>query len=217
MNGRLLMLELIQGSDEWKLARVGSLGASRIAEAVAMTKTGWGASRANLRAELVAERLTGLPYAGYVSREMQFGTEHEPDARSAYEFFRDIDVQLVGLVKHPRIAWSHASPDGLVGDDGLIEIKVPSTATHIETLLGAPVDGKYVKQVQWQMACSGRKWTDFVSFDPRLPQEMQLHVQRIPRDDKMIAQLEADAELFLREVDTIVASLRGKFGMQEAA
>lgn len=208
---------MIQGSAEWHQARLGKLTASRIALALATTKTGWGASRANVRAELICERLTGVPTVGYVNEEMRWGTEHEADARAAYEFFRDVDVELVAFVDHPRIAWSGASPDGHIGADGAIEIKCPNSATHIETLLGAPVDGRYVKQVQWQMACSGRKWTDFVSFDPRLPQEMQLHVQRIPRDDKMIAQLEADAELFLREVQTIVDSLRGKFGMQEAA
>jgi putative phage-type endonuclease len=208
---------MIQGSDEWFAARLGKLTASRIALALATTETGWGASRANVRAELVCERLTGLASKGYVNAEMQWGTDHEAEARDAYEFYRDVDVELVGFVDHPRIAMSGASPDGHIGTDGGLEIKCPNTATHIETLLGAPVDGRYVKQVQWQMACSGRKWTDFVSYDPRMPSEMQMHIQRIPRDDKMIAQMEADAELFLREVETTVAALLGKFGIREAA
>lgn len=208
---------MIQGSDEWFAARLGKLTASRIALALATTKTGWGASRANVRAELVCERLTGTASRGYVNAEMQWGTDHEAEARDAYEFYRDVDVELVGFVDHPRIAMSGASPDGHVGKDGGLEIKCPNTATHIETLLGASIDGRYIKQMQWQMACSGRKWTDFVSYDPRMPSEMQVHIQRIQRDDKLIAQMETDAELFLREVETTLASLRGKFGMQEAA
>lgn len=208
---------MIQGSDEWKVARLGKLTASRIALAVATTKTGWGASRANIRAELVCERLTGLSTEGYVNAEMKWGTEHEAEARDAYEFYRDVDVELVGFVDHPRIAWSGASPDGHVGSDGAVEIKCPNSATHIETLLGASIEGKYVKQMQWQMACTGRKWTDFVSYDPRLPESMRLHIQRVPRDDKLIAQLEADAELFLREVQTIFQSLRDKFEQLKAA
>lgn len=207
---------MIQGSPEWHAARLGKLTASRIALALATTQKGWGASRANVRAELVCERLTGNPTIGYVNDEMRWGTEHEADARAAYEFFRDCDVELVGFIDHPVIEMAGASPDGHIGADGAIEIKCPNTATHIETLLGAPVDGKYVKQVQWQMACSGRKWTDFVSFDPRLPQEMQLYIHRLPRDDKMIAQLEDQARDFLLEVEQLCENLRGKF-MREAA
>lgn len=211
------MTELLQGTEAWHAARLGKLTASRIALALSTTKTGWGASRANIRAELVCERLTGVASKGYVNAEMQWGTDHEAEARTAYAFYRDVDVELVGFVDHPRIAMSGASPDGHIGSDGGIEIKCPNTATHIETLLGASVDGRYVKQVQWQMACSGRKWTDFVSFDPRVPQEMQLHIQRILRDDKLIAQMETDAELFLREVETMCDSLRSKFLLAEAA
>jgi putative phage-type endonuclease len=163
------MNELIQGSEEWKLARCGSLGASRLADAVARTKTGYGASRANLMAELLVERLTGIPTDGFVSPAMQWGTDKEPDARAAYEFRSDVEVAQVGIVPHPTIAGTHASPDGLVDTYGLIEIKCPNTASHVETLLGDEIAGKYVTQMQWQMACTGRDWCDFVSFDPRLP------------------------------------------------
>lgn len=208
---------MIQGSDEWKAARLGRLTASRVAEAMAKTKTGWGASRANIRAELVCERLTETAGDSYMNAAMQWGVDHEPDARDAYEFFRDCDVELVGFVDHPRIAMSGASPDGLVGKDGLVEFKCPNTATHIETLLGATPPDKYVKQVLWQMACTGRKWCDLASFDPRMPEGMRLHIQRIERDDKVIAQLETDAELFLAEVETMYQSLLGKFALPEAA
>lgn len=192
---------LIQGSAEWRQARCGSLGASRVADALAKTKSGWGASRANLMAELIAERLTGVPADNYTNAAMQWGTATEPDARAAYEFRHDIDVGLVGIVRHPVIAMTHASPDGLVGEDGLIEIKCPSTATHIETLLGASVPGKYLTQIQWQLACTRRAWCDFVSYDPRLPEEHRLFVRRVPRDDRFIEELEREVETFLAEVD----------------
>lgn len=205
------MTELIQGSDAWKLARCGSLGASRMADAVARTKTGYGASRANLMAELLVERLTGVPTEGYTNAAMQWGTEKEPEARAAYEFKADVDVAEVGIVKHPTIAGTHASPDGFVGEDGMVEIKCPNTATHVETLLGDEIAGKYVTQMQWQMACTGRKWCDFVSFDPRLPESMALFVKRVHRDDKRIAELETEARAFLAELDGKVAELLRRY------
>ena len=198
---------LIQGSAEWRQARCGSLGASRVADALAKTKSGWGASRANLMAELIAERLTGVPADNYTNAAMQWGTATEPDARAAYEFRHNIDVALVGIVRHPVIAMTHASPDGLVGDDGLIEIKCPSTATHIETLLGASVPGKYLTQIQWQLAVTGRQWCDFVSYDPRLPEDMRLFVKRIQRDDALIVELEREVSIFLSELENKLADL----------
>jgi putative phage-type endonuclease len=211
------MSEIIQGSEEWKLARCGSLGASRLADAVARTKTGYGASRANLMAELLVERLTGIPTEGFVSSAMQWGTEKEPDARAAYEFRSDVEVAQVGIVPHSTIAGTHASPDGLVGDDGLIEIKCPGTATHVETLLGDEIPGKYVTQMQWQMACTGRAWCDFVSFDPRMPESMSLFVKRVQRDDVRIAELELEARKFLAELDAKVSDLRTRYERKAAA
>lgn len=204
-------LDLIQGSPEWKAARCGSLGASRIADAVARTKTGYGASRANLMAELLTERLTGVPTESFMNDAMRWGQEHEPEARAAYCFRADADVIEVGLIRHPVINGTHASPDGLVGDDGLVEIKCPNTATHLETLLGATVADKYVKQVQWQMACIDRLWCDFVSYDPRLPEEMRLHVTRIHREPAVINQLEKEVTAFIAELDGKVAALRERY------
>lgn len=206
-----------QGTPEWLAARCGSLGASSIADMMARTKSGWSASRANLAARLVCERLTGTPQESYTNAAMQWGHDTEPQARAMYEFMRDVAVQQVGLVLHPSINKSHASPDGLVGDAGLIEIKCPNTATHIETLLSEDVEGKYIKQMQWQMACCGRAWCDFVSFDPRLPAEMQMFVQRVPRDDDFIAELEREARLFLAEIDKTIATLSDKYLSREAA
>jgi len=211
------IIECEQGSTEWIAARCGRIGASSIADATARTKTGWGASRANLAARLVVERLTGAATESYTNDAMRWGTEQEPAAREMYGFASGLEVKQVGLVLHPAISMSHASPDGLVGDNGLVEIKCPSSAVHIETLLGGSIDGKYVKQMQWQMACTGRKWCDFVSYDPRLPAEMQLHVQRVHRDPQMISDLEMAVVLFLEEVDATCKALREKFSMQEAA
>jgi len=206
-----------QGTQEWLQQRLGKLTASRIADALARTKTGWGASRANLMAALVAERLTGVSQDSYTNGAMQWGIDTEPKAKAAYEFRNDIDIAPAGFVPHPRIAMSGASPDGYVGDDGLIEIKCPNIATHIETLLGAEIDGRYVKQMQWQMACTGRAWCEFTSFDPRLPPEMQLHVRRVHRDDKLIAEMEVEASVFLEQVAARVERLQALYQQAEAA
>ena len=211
------MDQIIQGSPEWFAARVGRVTASRVADVIARTKTGWGASRANYMAELIAERLTGETAASFTNAAMQWGTEKEPDARAAYEFRADKDVTEIGFVPHPTITMAGASPDGLVGDDGQIEIKCPNTATHIDTLIDRDIAGKYVTQMQWQMACTGRAWCDFVSYDPRLPESMRVWVQRVPRDDVMIAALEKDVIAFLAEVDAKVAQLVSLYERREAA
>jgi putative phage-type endonuclease len=203
--------ELIQGSPEWIAARVGSLGASRLHEALARTKTGYGASRANLLAELACERLTGVPAEKYVNAAMQNGIALEPEARAAYAWYCDADVVEVGLIKHPTIANSHASPDGLVGEDGLVEIKAPQPATHLATLLGEAIPRKYLLQMAWQMASSGRQWCDFVSWCPVFPEPMQLFVKRVHRDDALIETIERDVIEFLAEVDATVAELRARY------
>lgn len=197
-----------QGTAEWKAQRIGKVTASRVADLIAKTKTGWGASRANYMAQLVAERLTGNAAESFTNAAMQWGTEKEPDARAAYEFFTDRTVDPVGFVDHLTIAMSGASPDGLVGTDGLVEIKCPLTATHIETLLGRSAPSKYITQMMWQMACTGRQWCDYVSFDPRMPENMQLFIARVDRDPPMIASLELDVHNFLIELDRKVADLQ---------
>lgn len=189
-----------QGSAAWRSARLGSLTASRMADAVSRLKTGYGASRANLMATLLVERLTGAPVDSFQSVAMQWGTECEPAARAAYEFYRDVSVVECGFIPHPTLAESGASPDGLVGDDGLLEIKCPNTATHIDTLLTGKIDARYIKQMQWQMACTGRAWCDHVSFDLRLPEQLRFWCQRVMRDDAQIAELQAEAEKFLDEL-----------------
>lgn len=206
------MNELIQGSQEWILARVGSLGASRVHDAIARTKTGFGASRPNLMAELLCERLTGQPAEKFTNGAMVWGTEKEPEARDAYAWRMDCEVTQVGLIKHPTIIGSHASPDGLVGSNGMVEIKAPNSATHLETLLSGTVPAKYVTQMMWQLTCGGRDWCDFVSYDPRLPDNMRLFVKRIDRDDKLIAELETMVTDFLAELDAKITALTAKYG-----
>lgn len=201
------MIEIVQGSPEWLAARAGSLGASQVADAIAKTKTGWGASRANIRARIVAERLTGQPMETFTNAAMVWGTEQEDNARTAYSFLHGHTVTQTGIALHPTINGTHASPDGLIGDDGLVEIKAPQTATHIETLKNQTIPARYVTQMDWQMACTGRQWCDFVSFDPRMPEELQLFVKRHHRDDARIAELEAMVTEFLAEVDADVAAL----------
>lgn len=198
---------IIQRSPQWFAARCGSLGASQLADALAKTKSGWGASRANLRAKLVVERLTGQQEEGFTSAAMQWGVEKEEEARIAYSFLTGRNVVEVGLYKHPTIIGTHASPDGLVDDDGCIEIKCPNSATHIEVLKTNQVAHKYLLQMQWQMRCADRQWCDFVSFDPRMPDHLMLYIQRVQRDDDMLATLESEVGAFLAEVDADVKAL----------
>ena len=196
-----------QRSLEWFAARLGKVTASRVADIIAKTKTGYSASRENYMAQLVCERMTQTVAESYTNAAMQWGTETEPLARAAYEAFTDILVDEVAMIQHPTIEASGASPDGLVGDDGQIEIKCPNTATHIDTLLSQQAPAKYVTQMQWQMACTGRKWCDFVSFDPRAPEGLQLFVTRIERDDKYILEMEAEVNKFLGELEARIEQL----------
>jgi putative phage-type endonuclease len=200
-----------QGSTEWLAARCGKVTASRVSDVLAKTKTGYGASRANYMAELIAERLTGEPAERFVNAAMAWGTEKEPEARSLYAFITDSDVEQVGFIEHPLIAMCGASPDGLVSHDGLVEIKCPSTATHIDTLLGQTVPAKYVTQIQWQIAVTGREWCDFVSYDPRLPDSMRIFVKRVERDDAFIEAASQEVVLFLEELAEKEQALRSRY------
>jgi len=202
------MIEMIeQRSDEWFAARIGKVTASRVADVIAKTKTGYSASRDNYMAQLICERLMGQKGESFTNAAMQHGTETEPLARLSYEVSQNVLVDEVGFVPHPKIEMAGASPDGLVNDDGLLEIKCPNTATHIETLLSQTVPGKYNTQMQFQMACTGRSWCDFVSFDNRLPAELQLFVKRVPRDEVFVRLIEAEIVQFLAELDDKINKL----------
>ena len=200
-------IDVAQGSDDWHKHRCGSLGASQVHDVLAKTKSGYTAARANTKARMVAERLTGLTQETFKSSAMQWGNDTEPQARSAYEFITGKRVQVVGMFKLANLVGSHASPDGLVDNDGLIEIKCPNTATHIETLKTEKIDPKYITQMQWQMALTDREWCDIVSYDPRMPEDLSLFIKRVPRDPQAIADLMKQVEEFLGEVDADIKAL----------
>jgi putative phage-type endonuclease len=199
-----------QLSEEWFAIRCGKVTASRMGDLMATTRNGYGASRATYMGELIAERLTGKPAERFQSEAMKWGVDNEPHANSAYVFFKDVQIEPVGFVPHPSIENSGASPDGLIGDDGMVEIKCPITATHIDTLITDTIAVRYIYQMQWQMACTGRQWCDFVSFDPRMPPSMQMYCKRITRNPKTIAELEASVKDFLRELDGKIAALNAR-------
>ena len=201
------MNEVEQRSPEWFASRLGKVTASRVADVIAKTKSGYSASRDNYMAQLICERLTGQQGESFTNAAMTWGTETEPLARSAFEAYADVMVEEVGFVPHPSIEMSGASPDGLVGAEGMLEIKCPNTATHIDTLLSQTVPGKYITQMQWQMRCCERQWCEFVSFDPRLPQDLQLFVKRVEFDPEYVAMLEKEVIQFLAELDDKVNKL----------
>jgi len=197
-----------QRTPEWFAERLGKITASRIADVVGKTKSGgYGAARKNYMAELLCQRLTGQQEEKFTSAAMQHGTDTEPAARAMYMLETGADVTETGFIPHPSIAMSGASPDGLVGEDGLIEIKCPNTATHLEFLQSRKPKHEYLLQMQWQMACTGRQWCDFVSYDDRLPEKLAYRCIRVPRDDKLIAELEEEAVKFLNELDETVRQL----------
>jgi len=198
-----------QGTQEWMQARCGKVTGSRIADVIAKTKSGYSASRDNYMAQLVCERLTGQVAEGFTNAAMAWGTEQESFARAAYEAKTNELVEQVGFIEHPLIHNTGASPDGLVGLFGLVEIKSPQTNTHLETLLSAKVPTKYIPQMQWQMRVCDRQWCDFVSFDPRLPDKLQLFIQRVDFDAEYVAMLEKEVTQFLIELDEKVNLLKG--------
>lgn len=204
------IIDCEQGTLEWKQARAGHVTASRIADVMAKSKTaGYEATtRANYRAEIIVELLTGIPYEdGYRSKDMERGTEMEPYAREAYRQQSNSVITQIGFVLHPKIAWSGASPDGLVGDDGLMEIKCPKSKTHLIYLINDKVPADYEKQMLWQMACTGREWCDFVSYDNRFPTNKQLFIKRLYRHKTKIKEIEDAVIKFNEEIDRALSKL----------
>ena len=191
--------EIIQGTDAWKQLRLGKATASRIKDIIAKTQKGYSTSRDKYMTQLLLERLTGTVAESYSDAAMAHGVEQEPFARAAYEAAKGVMVDQVAFVNHPTIEQAGASPDGIVGEC-LVELKCPMSHTHLESLLGG-LDDQYKVQVQWQMACTGAKWTDLCSFDPRFPAELQLVIKRFERDDAYIATLEKEVIKFLAELD----------------
>lgn len=197
-----------QRSPEWFAARCGKVTASRLYDVMARTKSGYAASRQNYMAELICQRLTGKPEEGFTNAAMMRGTELEPVAREMYalnEF--DAVISEVGLIDHPTIAGFAASPDGIVNDDGLIEIKCPNTWTHLQTLKTGVPKYQYLLQMHAQMMCTGRKWCDFVSFDDRLPPELAYFKTRINFDEVLAEEIEQEVVKFLTELEAEIQNI----------
>lgn len=197
-----------QHTPEWWAARLGKVTASRIGDLMARTQKGWGAPRKHYLAEKVAERITGKAKDRKRVASLEQRLEIEPDARIAYEFYRDVEVLQVGFIDHPRIPNCGASPDGLIGSDGGLELKNPDTETHIEIITAGCIERDYIYQIQFNMAVTGRSWWDFGSFDPNMPEELKLYVQRVERDEVMITDIETNVIEFLAEVDRKVAEVQ---------
>ena len=198
-----------QGTEAWLQLRLGKVTASRVADIMAKTKTGVSASRGNYLIELALQRVTGNIEPMYTNDAMAWGTATEPQARVDYEVKTGNFVDQIAFVEHPTIEWFGCSPDGLVGNDGLIEIKCPNSATHWATIKDRKPPNKYVIQMQTQMACTNRQWCDFVSFDPRMPERSQLFICRVERDQTMIDEIEVEVMKFLNEVESEVNLMKG--------
>jgi putative phage-type endonuclease len=198
-----------QGTPEWHQLRCGKVTASRVADIVRKVKSGGvSASRQRYLGELVAERLTGCPTVGFKSADMEWGNANEDNARQFYAFMNDVTLETIAFVPHPTIEMAGASPDRLVGADGLVEIKAPAIHTHIETLLTGEIEPDYQKQMCWQMACTGRQWVDLVSYEPRLPENLRMFTKRVHRDETAIKAMEAEVEKFLAEVEDTIRQLQ---------
>lgn len=212
-----LLTHFAQGTQEWFDIRVGRLTSSSIVDAITKRKrrstkessiTEPLQAYLDLRMTLAVERVTKKPIDHFVSRWMQEGKDKEPLARAAYELREDIETEQIGFAVHPEMAWAGASPDGLVGDDGLVEFKCPKANTHAEYLLMECIPEQYIPQMTWQMASTGRKWVDFVSFHQDFPGPLNLIVHRLHRNNEAIAVMEAEATAFLKEVQDLTLRLR---------
>ena len=201
-----------QQTEEWFAARAGKVTASRVVDLMAKTKSGYSASRENYMAQLVVERFTGGKGESFTNAAMAWGNEQEPFARAAYEAREGVFVDEVGFVPHPSIKDAGASPDGLVEGDGLVEIKCPNTATMIDVLINETVARKYYMQMQMQMACTERQWCDYVVFDPRMPENAQMFVKRVARDNAFILEMEGEITKFLEELNVKFEVLKTKLG-----
>jgi putative phage-type endonuclease len=189
------------------MERCGKVTASRIADILAKTKSGPSASRQNYLAQLVAERLTMTVEPSFTNAAMQWGTDHEPIARAVFEIATSLTVNEGGFINHPTIDMAGASPDGLISDDGLLELKCPNTATHIDYLLKGEVPPKYKPQMAWQIICTERKWCYFGSFDPRMPDSLQLFVVKYEPTMEYLNEVTAEVVSFIAEVDETVRKL----------
>ena len=207
-----------QGSPEWFEARLGKVTASKISDVMSKGRgTAPSATAATYMSQLVCERLTGKPTATFTSAAMEHGTETEAQARAMYSLERLVAVEEVGSINHPSMEMASASPDGIVGADGLVEIKCPQPKKHLANLMGCKIDRPYILQMQWQMECTDRAWCDFVSFNPDFPAHMQIHIQRVLRDEQILDEIRKSVTEFLLNTSKMIAELNAKFNDTMAA
>ena len=197
-----------QRTDEWFKARLGKVTASKISDVLAKIRSGEAAVRRNYKMQLATERLTGQKTDTYINQAMQDGIDREDTAREIFEIVRDIKVEQVGFIDHPTIKMSGCSPDGKLPDNGILEIKCPVETTHTTNLLERKLPTRYIPQVQWQMACTGAEYANFVSYNPNFEPKLQLIYLDVERDDEYIEMLEEEVSTFLTEVDDIINILR---------
>jgi len=204
------MSESLQTTAAWHENRLGKVTASRVFD-IMPTKTGKNpATRKKYMLELLAERITGVELDNYVSKAMEWGTQTEPLARSAYEAWTGNIVTEVGFINHPSIPSFGASPDGLVGEDGGIEIKCPTQTTHLEVMSAGKINPRYIYQMQTGMMCTGREFWDYVDYDPRMPEFAMYYCIRIKAVPLMFQQIEIEVRLFTEELDVMEAEIRSK-------
>ena len=201
-----------QRTDEWFKARLGKVTASKIHDIMIKTKVGESTYKTKYRLQLVTERLTGKVVPVFMNDAMKHGVEYEDEAKLEYANRKKLlvgtDLTDVGMIDHPSIDWCGASPDGMVGDEGLIEIKCPQPITHTTTIETGEIHKRYIHQMQWQMSCTGRQWCDFVSYHPDFPDDLKLFVKRVPRDNELIARLEEAVSTFVQEVDFKIKTIK---------
>jgi len=203
------IIDVEQGTDQWFATKCGVVSASHMSDVMAKGKNGQeSTSYANYRAKIVAERMTGITSKTFSNHHTERGITQEPAARCCYEFVNGVDVAQVGFVRHPTLDFAGCSPDGMPVGGGLMQIKCQIPAIHINCLLKKEVPSEYVKQMQFEMACTGEVWNDFVSYCPDMPEDLQLFICRLHRDDKAIAEMQATAIIFNRSVEKMIADLR---------
>jgi putative phage-type endonuclease len=201
-------INIEQGSDEWKVARLGHVTASNMADVMSKGKGSSEAiGRYKYKVRLVAERLTQTAAESFTNAAMEWGVEHEQFAVMEYEAANNVLTDKTGFWLHPDIKWLGVSPDRLVGHDGLIEVKCPNTTTHLGYLFENKIPTDYYKQIQCQLWVTGRQWCDFVSYDPRLPKRNQLLIVRTERDESLIKEMETETLKFLDEVENLIMKL----------
>ena len=205
------LLDLKQGFAEWLQERIGRCTGSRVKDALAVRKDKQPAApRTNYLIAVVTERLKGDAVEHFVTQAMEWGIATEKYARAAYEIRTGNEVDRVGISAHATIDDFMASPDGFVGDDGVVEFKCPNSTTHVAWMIADAIPEEHRYQLLAELSCSGRQWVDFVSFDPRLPPRMEMFIKRLERTYEVeveISDMEEGVNLFLSDVQLCIAKL----------